>query len=140
MTDRSSDAPSSRINKYFDGLKGFEDGDGNNLDAETEFMRALALRSEMATNTVGHQDRMGELPRSAPGNLPASSASSGDLPAVPCVAGTPVAWMYLCSNPGSSPVLFTSRQDWADSGSGLWTETPLYAAPVAATPNTTKDK
>lgn len=41
----------------------------------------------------------------------------------------PVAWMYQCSADKSGPVLMEHKQDWAESGSGLWKETPLYTAP-----------
>tara|TARA_R110000868_G_scaffold169191_1_gene404120 strand:+ start:607 stop:1149 length:543 start_codon:yes stop_codon:yes gene_type:complete len=43
----------------------------------------------------------------------------------------PVAWMYQCSADHSGPVLMQHRQDWAESGSGLWTEAPLYTSPPA---------
>ena len=38
----------------------------------------------------------------------------------------PVAWMYQCSVDSSGPVLVQHKRNWAESGSGLWTETPLY--------------
>ena len=41
----------------------------------------------------------------------------------------PVAWMYQCSADSSGPVLMQHKKDWAESGSGLWTETPLYTSP-----------
>jgi len=41
----------------------------------------------------------------------------------------PVAWMYQCSASNSLPVLLHSKQDWAESGTGLWIETPLYTTP-----------
>jgi hypothetical protein len=44
-------------------------------------------------------------------------------------AQEPVAWMYQCSAYDSAPVLLSSKQDWAESGTGLWTETPLYTTP-----------
>jgi len=43
----------------------------------------------------------------------------------------PVAWMYQCSADSSGPVLMQHKKDWAESGSGLWTETPLYTSPPA---------
>ena len=43
----------------------------------------------------------------------------------------PVAWMYQCSADSSGPVLTQSKKDWAASGSGLWTEAPLYTRPQA---------
>ena len=43
----------------------------------------------------------------------------------------PVAWMYQCSADNSGPVLMQHKQDWAKSGSGLWTEAPLYTSPPA---------
>ncbi len=52
----------------------------------------------------------------------------------------PVAWMYQCTADNSGPVLLRHRTDWAESGTGLWIETPLYttppnvAAPLAAQP------
>ncbi len=44
----------------------------------------------------------------------------------------PVAWMYQCSADSSGPVLMQHKRDWAESGSGLWTETPLYTSPQPA--------
>ena len=41
----------------------------------------------------------------------------------------PVAWMYQCSADNSGPVLMQHKQDWAKSGSGLWTEVPLFTSP-----------
>jgi hypothetical protein len=41
----------------------------------------------------------------------------------------PVAWMYQCSAGSSGPVLTQHKKDWAESGSGLWTETALYTTP-----------
>jgi hypothetical protein len=41
----------------------------------------------------------------------------------------PVAWMYQCTADTSGPVLLRHKTNWADSGSGLWKETPLYTAP-----------
>ena len=41
----------------------------------------------------------------------------------------PVAWMYQCTADNSGPVLLRHRTNWAESNSGLWTETPLYTAP-----------
>ena len=49
----------------------------------------------------------------------------------------PVAWMYQCSAANaykSGPVLMQHKQDWAESGSGLWTETPLYTTSPAPAP------
>ena len=42
----------------------------------------------------------------------------------------PVAWMYQCTADKSGPVLLQKKKNWAESGTGLWIETPLYAAPV----------
>ena len=42
----------------------------------------------------------------------------------------PCAWMYQCTADKSGPSLQLRKQNWAESGSGLWIETPLYAAPV----------
>jgi len=44
-------------------------------------------------------------------------------------AQEPVAWMYQCTADNSGPVLLRHRTNWAESGSGLWIETPLYTAP-----------
>ena len=44
-------------------------------------------------------------------------------------AQEPVAWMYQCTADNSGPVLLRHRTNWAESNSGLWTETPLYTAP-----------
>jgi hypothetical protein len=44
-------------------------------------------------------------------------------------AQEPVAWMYQCSANNSAPVLMRSKRDWAESGTGLWIETPLYTTP-----------
>ena len=44
----------------------------------------------------------------------------------------PVAWMYQCSADSSGPVFMQHKRDWAESGSGLWTETPLYTSPQPA--------
>ena len=44
----------------------------------------------------------------------------------------PVAWMYQCTADNSKPVLWRHRTDWAESGTGLWIETPLYTTPPAA--------
>lgn len=41
----------------------------------------------------------------------------------------PLAWMYQCTADNSEPVLLRHRTNWADSGSGLWIETPLYTTP-----------
>lgn len=38
----------------------------------------------------------------------------------------PVAWMYQCSADTSGPVLLQHKTNWAESGTGLWVETPLY--------------
>ena len=46
----------------------------------------------------------------------------------------PVAWMYQCSADSSGPVLTQHKKDWAESGSGLWVETPLYTSPPASKP------
>lgn len=42
-------------------------------------------------------------------------------------AQKPVAWMYQCTADNTGPVLLTEKQNWAESGTGLWIETPLYA-------------
>jgi hypothetical protein len=42
----------------------------------------------------------------------------------------PVAWMYQCTADNSGPVLLRHRTNWAESGTGLWTETPLYTTPT----------
>ncbi len=52
----------------------------------------------------------------------------------PAEAGEPVAWRYSQRGGLDNPVFMERKQDWADSGTGLWTETPLYAAPVSAVP------
>ena len=44
----------------------------------------------------------------------------------------PVAWMYQCTADNSGPVLLQHRTNWAESGTGLWIETPLYTTPPAA--------
>jgi hypothetical protein len=54
--------------------------------------------------------------------------------AQPAPVQEPVAWMYQCTADNSGPVLSRHRTDWAESGTGLWTETPLYTAPPAAQP------
>jgi hypothetical protein len=41
----------------------------------------------------------------------------------------PVAWMYQCTADNSGSVLLPHRTNWAESGTGLWIETPLYIAP-----------
>lgn len=41
----------------------------------------------------------------------------------------PVAWMYQCSADSSGPCFMQHKTNWAESGSGLWTETPLYIHP-----------
>ena len=46
----------------------------------------------------------------------------------------PVAWMYQCSADSSGPVLMQHKKDWAESGSGLWTETPLFTTPPPQRP------
>jgi hypothetical protein len=43
----------------------------------------------------------------------------------------PVAWMYQCTADTSGPVLLQHRTNWAESGTGLWIETPLYITPPA---------
>ena len=48
----------------------------------------------------------------------------------------PLAWMYQCSADSSGPVLMQHKRDWAESGSGLWTESPLYTSPPASKPLT----
>ena len=47
----------------------------------------------------------------------------------------PVAWMYQCSADSSGPVLTQHKKDWAESGSGLWIEKPLYTSPQPAQPS-----
>jgi hypothetical protein len=44
----------------------------------------------------------------------------------------PVAWMYQCTADNSRPVLLQQKQNWAESGTGLWVESPLYTTPPAA--------
>jgi hypothetical protein len=44
-------------------------------------------------------------------------------------AQEPVAWMYQCTADNSGSVLLCHRTNWAENGSGLWTETPLYTTP-----------
>ena len=51
----------------------------------------------------------------------------------------PVAWMYQCSADSSGPVLMQHKKDWAESGSGLWTETPLYTTPPQRKPLTDEE-
>jgi hypothetical protein len=41
-------------------------------------------------------------------------------------AQEPVAWMYQCTADNSGPVLLRHRTDWAESGTKLWIEVPLY--------------
>jgi hypothetical protein len=43
-------------------------------------------------------------------------------------AQEPVAWMYQCTADNSGPVLLRHKTNWAESGTGLWIETPLYTA------------
>jgi len=43
-------------------------------------------------------------------------------------AQEPVAWMYQCAEDNSTVVL-QRRTNWAESGTGLWIETPLYTTP-----------
>lgn len=47
----------------------------------------------------------------------------------PLLVQEPVAWMYQCTADNSGPVLLRHRTNWAESNSGLWTETPLYTTP-----------
>ena len=58
---------------------------------------------------------------------PFGHMAGGVQPAQP--AQEPVAWMYQCTADNSGPVLLRHRTNWAESNSGLWTETPLYTAP-----------
>lgn len=44
-------------------------------------------------------------------------------------AQEPVAWVYQCTVDNSEPVLLRKKQNWAESGTGLWVETPLYTTP-----------
>jgi hypothetical protein len=44
----------------------------------------------------------------------------------------PVAWMYQCTADNSRPVLLHQKQNWAESGTGLWVESPLYTTAPAA--------
>ncbi len=44
----------------------------------------------------------------------------------------PVAWVYQCTADTSGPMLLQHRTNWAESGTGLWIETPLYTTPPAA--------
>jgi hypothetical protein len=46
----------------------------------------------------------------------------------PLPAQEPVAWMYQCTADNSGPVLLRHKTNWAESGTGLWIETPLYTA------------
>ena len=45
----------------------------------------------------------------------------------------PVAWMYQCTADNSEPVLLRKKQNWAESGTGLWVETALYTTPPQLT-------
>jgi hypothetical protein len=47
---------------------------------------------------------------------------------MPAPVQEPVAWMYQCTADNSGPVLLLHRTNWAESGTGLWTETPLSPA------------
>lgn len=58
---------------------------------------------------------------------------------MPAQQQEPVAWMYQCSADSSGPVLMQNKRDWAESSSGLWTETPLYKSPPASKPLTDKE-
>jgi len=48
----------------------------------------------------------------------------------------PVAWMYQCTADNSGPVLLRYRTNWAESGTGLWIETPLYTTAAQRKPLT----
>ena len=48
-------------------------------------------------------------------------------------AQEPVAWMYQCTVDNSEPVLLRKKQNWAESGTGLWVETPLSTTPPQRT-------
>jgi len=48
-------------------------------------------------------------------------------------AQEPVAWLYQCTEDNSTVVL-QRRTNWAESGTGLWIETPYYTTPPAAQP------
>ena len=48
----------------------------------------------------------------------------------------PVAWMFQCTADNSVPVLLREKQNWAESGTGLWVETPLYTSPPQRKPLT----
>jgi len=43
-------------------------------------------------------------------------------------AQEPVAWLYQCTEDNSTVVL-QRRTNWAESGTGLWIETPYYTTP-----------
>lgn len=46
----------------------------------------------------------------------------------------PVAWCYTCRSVVTGPIFSAIKQDWADSGSGVWTEIPLFTSPQPAEP------
>ena len=51
----------------------------------------------------------------------------------PQPAQEPIAWMYQCTADNLGSVLLQHRTNLAESGSGLWIETPLYTAPPQRT-------
>ena len=66
--------------------------------------------------------------------LQAAPAIRSALTEQPAQQQEPVAWMYQCSADSSGPVFMQHKRDWAESGSGLWTEKPLYTSPPASKP------
>ena len=66
--------------------------------------------------------------------LPAAQAIREALAENPAQEQEPVAWMYQCSADSSGPVFMQHKRDWAESGSGLWTEKPLYTSPQPSKP------
>ncbi len=90
MTERS-DAPAPRftveqIDEYRKEWLVRDDDAPQWLKDEVALIDWLCGLGKAALSETAPKDRMGEPSRDASGNSPASNASSGDLPAVPCVA------------------------------------------------------
>jgi len=121
--------------KHEDGCANEAEGDECNCGADeinAEFDKAITAIKEALAQTERHELQ-------AKGEHPAPCARHCEAPAFGIVIKNlkaqlaqtqePVAWMYQCTADNSEPVLLRKKQNWAESGTGLWVETSLYTSP-----------
>jgi hypothetical protein len=109
------------------------DEEGYTLDAD------LAEAHDALDARLAHCDRCGkrlggegDIHTCSPDPIgDAQSALIAEMAAQP-EQQEPVAWMYQCTTDNKGPVLLQQKQNWAESGTGLWVESPLYTTPPAA--------